>query len=82
MGKETEKPDFLQALKFDFEGNLTNIFGGGLSLHNLGQAAVESIKYGADELVILKMAVGVILGIAIVANSLIEGKEKVNNSKK
>jgi len=81
MGKENKELDLLQTLQLGFESQVTNIVGGGLSLHLLGYAAVESTKYGADELVILKVATGVVLGIAIFANSLIEGKERLNSSK-
>ncbi|KKS02939.1 hypothetical protein A2W70_00735 [Candidatus Curtissbacteria bacterium RIFCSPLOWO2_02_41_11] len=81
MGKETEKPDFLQALQLGFEKNIANIVGIGASLNLLGNSLIETPRHGVDGLVILQVVTGVILGIAVFANSAIEGKQRLNNPK-
>ena len=81
MGKETEKPDFLQALQLGFEKNVFNIAGAGASLNLLGNSLFEAPKYGADWRVILQVVTAVVLGMAVFVNSVIEGKERLNNPK-
>lgn len=81
MSKENKEFDFIRTMQLGFENNIINIVGAGLSLNLLAYSAFEASRYGADELVILKVATGMILGIACLANSLIEGKDKLKNSK-